>query len=117
MLLLAVETYVNRSVNGILIMDRYLTKVTITKRPRLPSDSDDDYDGRSQIEGWATGAAVQGTKAGGTKMMEKRMPGRHKTTVLPRAMESIDPALMTGLVMVSIRKLICLSVYDIDLLS
>jgi hypothetical protein len=89
-------------------MDRSLTKVTISKRPHLPSDSDDDHDGRSRIEGWATGAAVQGTKAGGTKMMEneKRMSGRHKTTVLPRVMESVDPAPMTELVMVSIRKLI-----------
>jgi hypothetical protein len=85
MLLLAVENYVNRSVKGILIMDRYLTKVTITKRPRLPSDSDDDHDGRSRIEGWATGAAVQGTKAGGTKMMEKekRMPGGTKRPSCP----------------------------------
>jgi hypothetical protein len=100
-------------------MYRYLTKAAITERPRLPSDSDDDHDGRSRIEGWATGAAVQGTKAGGTKMMEKekRMPWGHKTTVLPRAPESIDPALITGLVMVSIKKLICLIVYDIDLLS
>jgi hypothetical protein len=89
------------------------------KLSRLPSDADDDHDGRSRIEGWATGAGVQSTKAGGTKMMEKekRLPGVHKTTVLPRAPESIDTAPITGLVMVSIRKLIFLIVYDIDLLS
>jgi hypothetical protein len=100
-------------------MDRYFAKATIMKLPRLPSDADDDHDGRSGIEGWATEAGVQGTKAGGTKMMgkEKRLPGVHKTTVLPRAREireSTDTAPMTGLVMVSIKKLIFLIVYDID---
>jgi hypothetical protein len=47
------------------------------KFPRLPSDSKDDHDGRSRIEGWSTGAVVQGTKAGGIIMVgkEKRMSG------------------------------------------
>jgi hypothetical protein len=94
------------SVKGILRMDRYLTKleseitmvfiVTFTKRPRLPSDSDDDHDGQNRIEGWATGATAQGAKAGITKMMEKTNARGHKTTVLPGVSESINPALMTG---------------------
>jgi hypothetical protein len=74
--------------------------------------------GAGSIGGRPAGAAVQGTKVGGTKMMEKekRMPGGTKRPSCPGHLESIDPALITGLVIVSIKKLICLIVNDIDLL-
>jgi hypothetical protein len=56
--------------------------------------------GRAGSRGGRPGQLPRAPKQGGTRMMEKRMPGEgprgHKTTVLPRAPESIDPVLVPG---------------------